>query len=365
MERREIEDILQGIREARSVGQGVALATVVKVIGSAYRREGAKMLIREDGALTCMLSGGCLEPEVAQAAQSVIENDQPLRTSYNLDEETTWGLGIGCGGSVDIYVEKLSGDPLMERWLEVMHNAEAAVMATAMNGKGRMIVLESGEPMGGFGDEALEAKIVEQALAMLKDQHPRARSQPFGGQEIFLDVSVPAAELVIFGAGHDAIPMSRLGLELGFKLRVVDMRTAFAIPERFPGATVQVVWPDNFAKHVPIGPRSYVLVMNHHLEMDKSTLRFLLNTPAPYIGMLGPRSRYQKVLDALRGEGVQPTAEQLSRIRNPVGISMGAETPEEVALSTLCEILALRRGFGAGFLNGVTGRIHDPLEVKL
>ena len=376
MERQEINDILEGLREARANGEGAALASVVRVRGSAYRREGARMLIREDGSHVCMLSGGCLEPEVVMGAKFVIEDRQPSLTGYDLTEDITWGLGIGCGGSVDIYVEPvLEDDALLKAWLGLLERAELGVLATILPatvtgvpsiGLGRLLIREDGSTIGDLEPE-LQPQILESAREMMRALYPRAETKRFkradgSSVDVFLDASAPAPELVIFGAGHDAIPLSARAVDLGWIVKVVDSRMRFLHPERFPGAQLVTAEPGELETHISLGPRSFVMVMNHHLERDRNCLRFALESAAPYIGVLGPRKRFLEALDDLRKAGFEPDAIQLEKVRNPVGLDIGAESPSEVALSIMSELIAVRRGFAGGILNGRAGRIHDPLQ---
>jgi xanthine dehydrogenase accessory factor len=368
MERRETEDILASIKDARGQDQGIALATVVRVKGSAYRREGAKMLVRDDGAMTCMLSGGCLEPEVVEVAKRVIMDGQALVTAYDLEEDVVWGLGIGCGGSVDIRIERLERDAVMDAWLGVLERAEVGVLATVLEDRaggasGSMMITES-ETRGSLEPSSLEPQVLEAAREMMGALYPRSETRTFklddgSRADVFLDASAPPPELVIFGAGHDAMPLNHRARDLGWRVTVVDVREAFMTPGRFPDAKLQVAHFEEFNR-LEIGPRSFIVVMNHHLERDRESLRFSLESSAPYIGILGPRERFHKLMDALAEEGFKPTHTQLEKARSPIGLAIGAESPDEVALSVMTELIAVRRGFGGGFLSGLEGRIHDP-----
>ncbi len=380
MERLEINEILSGLRAAEAAGQGAALASVVRVRGNAYRREGARMLIREDGTQVCMLSGGCLEAEVALSAQQVIAEQQPSLTGYDLSEDVTWGLGIGCGGSVDIYVEPVRAeDALLQRWLGLLERGELGVLATLLPAEagglpqaslGRLLLRGDGsveddarQPL----EDHLRAQVLAAGQDMLRALYPRAETRHFrradgSGVDVFLDASAPAPELVILGAGHDAVPLSARAVEVGWQVKVVDAREQFLTSGRFPGTQLVGAAPEQLAAHLSLGPRSFVMVMNHHLERDRACLHFALGSAAPYIGVLGPRQRFLDTLEALRIEGFVPSAEQLGRISNPVGLDIGAESPAEVALSVMAELIAVRRGFSGGRLNGRSGRIHDPAD---
>lgn len=369
MQPHEVRALLAGLREGLAQGEGLALATIVGVSGSAYRREGTKMLIRADGSYTCMLSGGCLEPEIVEAARGVVASGKPLLTRYNLDEEVTWGLGIGCGGAVEVYIEKVQPDAVMDRWWEVLERGEPALLVTPLEPSlGRWMISAKAE-VGGLEDPALEAQVRERAKGLLEQLQPQPLTHTFHLSDgrsvrVFIDVSLPPSDLVVFGAGHDAIPLSQMAVNLGFRVRIVDMRTQFALPSRFPGAEVHLLRPEQFPT-LPLNERSLVVVMNHNLLVDQSTLEFVLRTPAAYIGLLGPRARFEKILKSLAQEGRPLREEQIRRVRNPIGLAIGAESPEEVAMAILAEILALQRGFEGGFLSGRQGRIHIPNRPEL
>ncbi|MDN4594185.1 XdhC family protein [Polycladomyces subterraneus] len=259
-------------------------------------------------------------------------------------------------------------------WTECLKEEQAAVLCTllafspspGLPSGVRLFIPENGEPLGDLGDEALNRLAVEWARKKLDTLHPQSEtcifSLPGGRQaEVFVDVNLPPSELMIFGAGHDAIPLVKLAVQSGFKTTVVDPRPAYATEDRFPGARIILADAGLWEERVIIGKRTYVVVMNHHLERDRVAIRLALNSPAPYVGVLGPRSRCQRMLEALEKEGVTFGEEKLARMYNPVGLDIGAETPEEVAISILSEILAFRKGCSGGFLRG-RDSIHQPVR---
>jgi xanthine dehydrogenase accessory factor len=366
MDRRETERLLTGIRAARAAGEPAAIATVVRVKGSAYRREGARMLIRHNGTYECALSGGCLEPAVAEAAARVIATGEPAVVSYDLADDSVWGLGIGCTGLVDIYIERLEDDPLSSRWLEILERGDAAVRVTPLSvAAGRLIVPASGEVTGELSDPALEQLAVTAARSRLAAACPQSAPECIADAELFHEVATPPPQLVMFGGGHDAAPVARLAWTLGFDVAVVDVRDAFLTAERFGAATRIRADPTRFADSVTLGAGSFALVMNHHLDRDRESLRFCLESDAAYIGILGPRTRYEKLSVALAKNGYVADAAKAARVRSPVGLSLGAETSEEIAVSIVGELLAVRRGFSAGFLNGSSGSLHRPESTRL
>jgi xanthine dehydrogenase accessory factor len=366
MDRRETERLLEVIRQTRAVGERLALATVVRVKGSAYRHEGTRMVVRQNGTSECALSGGCLEPAVAGAAARVISTGEPVVVSYDLADDSVWGLGIGCSGAVDIRIERLEDDAVTSEWLTVLERGEAAVLVTPLSGvSGRMIVRGVGGFVGGLTNPVIEQEAIAHADRRLRAAYPQSSPEWMGSAEIFFEVATGPPELAVFGAGHDTVPVAQLAWTLGFAVTVIDVREAFLTPDRFPGATLVCAHFSQFADRVNLRVGSFVLVMNHHVERDQESLRFSLESDAAYIGVLGPRSRYEKLLAGLAQQGYVAASSKLSRVRSPVGLSLGAETPQEVAVSILGEILASRCGFDGGFLSGSGGSLHRPEDSQL
>jgi xanthine dehydrogenase accessory factor len=344
MEHQELKTILVGLKAARDQHVRTALATVVRVRGNAYRREGAKMLVREDGDYVCMLSGGCLEAEVVEVAKEVIQTKQARVVNYDLSEDVMWGLGIGCGGNVDILIEPLENNKTLQTWFGILERGALAVAATILNDnllERRLFLPDTSSPT---------QPIDQHAHTILQALYPRAETQTIGEQEVFFDTSSPPPVLLLFGAGHDAIPLAAQAVALGWVVRVVDARAAFLTTARFPHCELLHLHPEDFSS-LQITPRSFAIVMNHHLERDKQTLGWLIHQDLAYVGVLGPKMRFEKMRQSQMGN--------LSHIRNPIGLDIGAESPDEVALAIMAELIAHRRGFAGGMLNGRVGRIHE------
>jgi xanthine dehydrogenase accessory factor len=365
MDRRETERLLAAIREIRGLGEAAAVATVVRVRGSAYRREGTRMFVRQNGTYECALSGGCLEPTVADAALRVIETGEPVVVTYDLADDSLWGLGIGCSGAVDIRIERIEDDAISNRWLTLLERGEAAVLVTPLSGvSGRMIVSGTSDMAGGLSDPAVERAAMAHAREQLAARYPQSGSERIGNADLFFEIATRPPDLVIFGAGHDAAPVAQLAWTLGFGVTVVDVRDGFLTRERFGNATLVCAHYRQFAQCVTLGRDSFVLIMNHHVERDQESLRFSLESDAAYIGVLGPRSRYARLRAGLAKHGYIPDPSKIARVRSPVGLSMGAETPEEVAMSILGELVAIRRGFAGGFLSGSVASLHRPEDDR-
>jgi xanthine dehydrogenase accessory factor len=370
MDRREIERFLDAVRQARASGIRAAVATIVRIRGNSYRREGTHMLIRQDGTYECALSGGCLEPSVAEAAVKVIDTGDPVVVNYDLADDSLWGLGMGCSGAIDVRIERLdefSRDQTMSEWLTVLERGDAAALVTPLSGgTGRLLVRANGEHLGRLSDPAMEKEALARARLRLRSGMPEAGSEHLGSGEVFFEVSGPAPEIIVFGAGSDAAPLARQAWALGFSVTMVDNRSAYLRTEWFPGAKLVLASFEQFPTAVPLAPGCFVLVMNHHLARDEESLRYALESDAPsYIGVLGPRARYQKLLADLAARGYKASGSSLARVHSPVGLSIGAETPDEVAVSILAEMIAVRRGFEGGFLSGYTGTLHAPSDKRL
>lgn len=365
MNRREAERFLTALAEVRAAGRQAAVATVVRVHGSAYRREGARMLVRPDGTYECALSGGCLEPAVADAAARVIATGEPTTVSYDLADDSIWSLNIGCSGAVDIRIERLDDDEVTRAWLSALEHGDPAVLITPLaGGSGRRLLRAHDTAVGRLDDAALEAWADARAVELLADPQSQSAPESLDSAELFFDVNQAPPELVVFGAGQDAIPIVRQAWALGFALTLVDSRAAYLRPDLFAGARLVLADFDALDAQFTLPRGAFVVVMNHHLDRDRRALRFALDHDPAYIGVLGPRARFERLLAELRQDGYEPPVGARERVHSPIGLAIGAETAEEVAMAILAEIVAIRRGFAGGFLTGATGSLHRPAETR-
>ncbi|MGG4494830.1 XdhC family protein [Brevibacillus reuszeri] len=372
---RENEAVLLALQEARKAGKKGALATVVKVKGSAYRREGAKMFIDETGHYVGLISGGCLESDVAEVAQAVICDNKAMLKRYELDEDLVWGLGLGCPGTVDLFIEPIAADkelhPAFSKWTQDIQNGEAAVLCTVIgrnentcdSASRRLVITEQGQVAGSLENAGINRYAEKWAKELLQQQNPRSSCQSILLEDgtsinLFLDVVVPLPSILIFGAGNDVIPVARLSATLGLPTTVVDPRPGYNTSERFPQATRLLIDSEKYAQQLSVGKRSYVVIMNHHMERDQEALRFALPSQAAYIGLLGPRSRRERIMEALEKTGSSFTVRQLARLCNPIGLDIGADNAEEIAVSILAEIIAKRTGHEGGLLRD-KAQIHQ------
>jgi len=375
----EITDVLQAIESLSASGERMALATIVAVNGSTYRRPGARLLVPEEGDLVGNISGGCLEGDVADVARIVMREGVARMVSFDLtaDDDAVWGWGLGCNGAIEVFVEPAEKAAVVagalrmaleeERPISVVTVLDSSVPGVAQGA--RLIVKPGGETDGSLGDAVLESSARNAALELLAAERSDIRELPgsSGEARAFVEVLEPPLRLLVCGAGHDAVPLVRAAALLGWSPIVVDDRPSFLTPARFPEATdfVHVERPEEAAKAAPVDERTHVVVMTHRFMNDKEYLRSFLGSAAAYIGLLGPAARSQRILMELREEGVVVAEDDLARIHGPAGLDLGAEGPEEIAQAIVAEIVAVRRGRAGGFLKERKGPIHDRVhQVK-
>jgi xanthine/CO dehydrogenase XdhC/CoxF family maturation factor len=335
-----------------------ALATVVRVRGSAYRRAGAKLLVAADGSTVGNVSGGCLEADVREVALRVLETGRPELRAYcsGADEVAAWDLGVGCEGEVEVWTEPASG--VLAEETDLISGEEPFAVCTLLAGAGepgppRRLLVTATDSAGGLGDAVLDAAAVGWARERMGEGDSGIHE--IEGIPLFIDLYAAPPLLLLVGAGEDARPLARLAVEVGFRVAVVDRRPALLAPDRFPdGVRLVRCHPSGLGGQVKLDERCHAVVMTHHYEDDLEYLRTLVRAPLPYLGVLGPRQRTDRILRALGEDG--PVDE--SRIYGPVGLDIGTEGAEQVALSILSEILAVRSGRAAGSLRERVRPIH-------
>jgi xanthine dehydrogenase accessory factor len=372
----EIADVLQAIETLSDRGEKMALATVVGVRGSTYRRPGARLLVRDGGELIGNISGGCLDGDVQELAKEVMGNGKARLVDFDLtaDDEAIWGWGLGCNGAVELFVEpaekafEVAGD--LRRALEEEREVSVVtVIESSVDGVGRgarLIVHPDGRREKTLGNAKVDDVATAAAVAALtKGQSIKQDLEAAGGViTAFVEVLEPSSRLLICGAGLDAIPVVRFAAALGWRPVVIDDRDRFLTRERFPEADafIPLSRPLEAAEKARPDRRTYVVVMSHNYLRDKDYIHSFLGTDVAYIGSLGPRKRLDSVLTDLAKQSVEPSEEDLEKIYAPAGLDVGAEGPEEVAWSIMAEVLAVRAGRRAGFLRERKGHIHARPE---
>ena len=367
----EITDVLAAIESLAARGERMALATIVAVRGSTYRRPGARLLVPEDGAPVGNLSGGCLEGDVADMARLVMREGTARLAAWDLtaDDDAVWGLGLGCNGAIEVFIEPadratdvvgaLRAALDEERPISLVTVVESDDPEAVVPGA-RLVVHADGRVDGTLGAPEIDAEAIAAARELLAAERSEVRTFAHGVRA-FVEVLEPPVRLLVCGAGHDAVPLVRAAAGLGWNPVVVDDREALLTRDRFPEASafVRLDDPERIAKEAPVDERTCVVVMTHNFLRDKAYLRGLASTSVAYLGMLGPGARTQRVLMELEEEGVALADAVRDRMHGPAGLDLGAEGPEEIAQAIIAEIVAVRRGRAGGFLNRRPGPIHD------
>jgi xanthine dehydrogenase accessory factor len=312
-------------------GDPAVLATLATVEGSSYRRPGARMLITGAGARIGAISGGCLEEDLVERSKRVAESGHAELVVYDTTAENdiVWGVGLGCNGIVRILLERV---PPCPPWAAALAENLRAGRATEL-----VVVWDASDgPVG----------------TRLRDD-PQAGRQG-SGSCVFRERVEPPTSLAIFGAGDDAQPLARMALELGWRVTVADARPAMPTEDRFPGVFALVLGPveELVARAAPL-PGSLAVVMTHHYRHDVPLLHHLLPLPLAYLGLLGPKRRTERILAEIAEAGLPITPAMRSRLRAPVGLDLGADAPEDVALSIIAEMRSV-----------VSGRDARPLRER-
>ncbi|MCP3981672.1 MAG: XdhC family protein [bacterium] len=365
--------VLEACESVVRRGEPAALATIVQVAGSAYRRPGARMLFPSEGPPVGFISGGCLESDLAERAQGVLRSGRAETVVYDMrsPDDIVWGLGLGCNGEVRVLLERLGPGALpdyLERILAGRRRRESLALATVFGTEGaglsvgdREVLADCGEAPSGPA-AALDGLRGDLERALRDGRSAVKRYESAGTwSDVLIEHLPPPMRLAVFGAGSDAQPLVRIAGELGWEVTVFDHRPVFASPERFPeAAAVRCVDFDELsAAGVSIDDRTPMVVMTHHFLNDATLLSFLHSTPAPYVGVIGPKQRRENLMQELDRRGVRMAPEHESKIFGPVGLDIGSETPEEIALSILSEIVAVLSGRRGGSLRDRGGPLHD------
>lgn len=326
----------------------LAMATVVRTAGSTPRPTGARLLVDRDGRMAGSVSGGCLEAAVIGEAQSTLAGEAPPRLlHYGISDELGWEVGLACGGSVDIFVETLrwdGSDAVLSAVRDAVHAERAVALLTVVDGNragARAALTEDGDVVGDLGgaerDAALGAAVQRRFASGL------AGVEDAGGVSVFVDPIVPAPQLAVIGAVHIAIALTQMAKAAGYRVTVIDPRSAFLTAERLPGADRLVAqWPDEALPGLGLGPRDAAVCLAHDPKFEDPALGVLLRSRTGYVGAIGSRTTHGKRVARLREAGFDDEA--IARIHSPVGLDLGAATPEEIALAILAEVVATRRG---------------------
>ncbi|MER7459872.1 XdhC/CoxI family protein [Micromonospora sp. NPDC126480] len=357
-------------------GDPVAMATVVGTWQSAPRPPGAVMLVGPGGTAVGSVSGGCVEAAVYDLGLAVTESGEPRLARYGVSDDDAFEVGLTCGGTIEIFVERVdrAAYPQLGEVADALAAGRPVVVATVVRGPadrvGRRLVVWPDRRAGGLGAARLDDAVADDARGLLA----AGRTGPLGygvdgdrlGDDltVFVAAFAPPPRMIVFGAIDFAGALARLGGFLGYRVTVCDARPVFATARRFPGAEVVVDWPHRYLtgeiEAGRVDGRTAVCVLTHDPKFDVPALRVALGHPFAYVGAMGSRRTHADRLARLRAEGVTP--EQLARLASPIGLDLGARTPEETAVSIAAELIAARWGGSGQRLSGLDGSIHENLD---
>ncbi len=381
---KEIREIIRAFDAATKAGKKSALASVVHLNGSSYRRPGARMLVTDEGELTGAISGGCLEGDALRKAMMVLSQQKPKLVSYDTNDEddATMGIQLGCAGIIQVLFEPIDENDvnnpirLLQKAIAIRQKAVLVTLFSLEDKKNEqpgtcLLVEENGNISGTISFAELEKDIMDDVQATLQNQSSSFKSYiaPNFSVTAFIEFLQPPVSLVVIGAGNDAIPMMQIADVVGWEVSIIDGRSTHAKPERFVSACqVLVSKPEKVLGQISIDQQTVFVLMTHNYNYDLAMLKALLNRNVTYVGVLGPKKKLDRMLDEMRDEGIAITEDQLKNIYGPVGLEIGGETAEEIALSIIAEIKAVLSGKPGGCLREKQDVIHSRndtfIEVK-
>jgi xanthine dehydrogenase accessory factor len=371
----ELDAVLKAVEALQATGSRAALASVVAVAGSSYRRPGARMLVLADGQTTGGVSGGCLESDVKLRAAVAIEDGKVTLATYDTtgDDDVDFGVGLGCRGVIHVLIEPLPPATRVHylALLEAIRRAhEHAVLATlwrassagAGRAGSRLLYHSRRVRWTDIAELQLARTIAADAAEVLESRRSRTRAyeMPAGTADVLLEYLPPPVPLVVFGGGPDAAPHVRFAQARGWHVTVVDPRARAVSRDLFPEADAVILCgPEGVPEQTRLASDSIAVVMTHNYHRDLSLLEALLPSPVRYLGLLGPQARAQRLLHDLTLAGHDASPEQLRRLHAPAGLDLGADGPEEIALAIVAEVKATLAGRGARPLRERYGPIHE------
>jgi xanthine dehydrogenase accessory factor len=372
-----MRDVLTDLARWWREGTAVGMATVVGTWRSAPRPAGATMLVGADGTAVGSVSGGCVEGAVYELSREVLDTGIPVSQRYGVSDDDAFEVGLTCGGIIDLFIEKVDQQsfPELGDVVDSIQAGEPVAVVTCIGGPsdrfGKRLVLWPGRREGDLGSERLNDAVADDALGLLAGG--RTGSLHYGhdgerrGDELtfFVASHAPRPRMLVFGAIDFAAAVARVGAFLGYRVTVCDARPVFATPKRFPDADEVVVdWPHRYLRQeVEAGNvdiRTVVCVLTHDPKFDVPVLEVALREPFAYVGAMGSRRTHDDRMKRLREAGVEEEA--LRRLASPIGLDLGARTPEETAVSIAAEVIASRWGGGGARLTETAGRIHHEIS---
>ncbi|GAA1310364.1 XdhC family protein [Pseudonocardia xinjiangensis] len=369
-----MRDVVRQLEDWWDKGEPAALATVVGTYSSAPRQPGASMLVGPGGEAVGSVSGGCVEGAVYELGQQVLSDGRPILQRYGVSDDDAFAVGLTCGGIIDIFVEKVDPEQYAQLGAvaEAIRDESPVAVATVVSGPaerlGTRLIVWPDRTDGGTGSARLDDAIRDDARGLLDAGrnamlHYGVDGQRRGeGLDVFVESFAPPPRMIVFGAIDFAAAVAKIGSFLGFRVTVCDARPVFATASRFPGANEVVVeWPHRYlaaeAEAGRIDARTALCVLTHDPKFDVPLLEVALRLPeVGYIGAMGSRRTHEDRLERLREVGV--TEAEIERMSSPIGLDLGARTPEETAVSIAAEMIALHWGGAGSRLAERQGPIH-------
>jgi xanthine dehydrogenase accessory factor len=341
-----MRDILSELDNWCAENKPIALATVIQTWGSSPRRAGAKMALTPDGKIAGSVSGGCVEGAVYETGVEVLKSNRPQLLHFGVADETAWEVGLACGGSIDIFVKPLDKS-FFETLRSLLVEEQSAVLLTVVRGPdellGREILVRDDGSITGARTNQFDKQALDVARETLAQGESRRAmlNEDNEDVEVFMEVILPPPTLIAVGGVHITIALMALAKTLGYRTVVVDPRSAFGNEERFPNVDQLIpLWPGEAFRQVPITRSTAVAMLTHDPKLDDPALKIALPSSAFYVGALGSKTTQAKRRQRLLDDGL--TEDQLNRLHGPIGLEIGAGTPEEIAMSIMAEIVAAR-----------------------
>lgn len=366
----DLPGIFAELRRLENSKQTYAMATLVRVSGSSYRTVGARMLITRDHAFGS-ISGGCLENDVIERSRQVLKDGKAQLVTYETsgNDDIFWGTGLGCRGTVGVFIDCPGAFcSEFELLFQGLQDDRPAAFATVFRCEGAYehltgsrFFFDDGVAELDLGDAELARELTSDLRSTLECgvSNTLSLTRPLGAVEMLVECVTPPLSLVIFGGGYDVISLLWLSEQLGWRTTLVDHREAMDSQRRFPDAGQVLQWRDgSLPKELRLNSRTVCVVMTHNYLRDKEIVNELLISPARYVGVLGPKARTEEILDGLRNEGTEITGAHLEKLFGPVGLDLGADNAEEIAVAIAAEILAVVNRRQGGFLRQRAGGIH-------
>lgn len=338
-----MRDVIDKLDTWREQGEKIAIATVIETWGSAPRPPGSKLVISERGGIAGSVSAGCVEGAVILEAREVLRQGIPRVLEYGVADETAWGVGLACGGTIKIFVEPgfalNSLYPVIKKHLRKKY---PFALVSVLKGSHdlihkKCIVNQQGDVEGDLIISGQMNKIINKSRAFISSGKSGVFDLPAGVQ-LFIEGYPPPPRLIVIGAVHFSDPLITMANAAGFDTILIDPRPAFATAERFPHVgKIMRAWPHEVLPDLKIDSSTFVVLLTHDPKIDDPALQLLLRSSARYIGALGSRKTHQKRVERLLDKGL--TSEEISRLHAPIGLDLGGETPGEVAISIMAEIV--------------------------